>query len=82
MPATRLLSISPLPSFGMSPSIQPYKGDFVLCLPIGNIDVFSLQMPALALNISLLSSQILLSCVFVILLFELSKSMHQTRPEC
>ena len=40
MPATPLLSISPLPSFVMSPSIQPYEGDFVLCLPTGNIDVF------------------------------------------
>ena len=38
MPATPLLSISPLPSFGMSPSIQPYKGDSVLCLPVGNTD--------------------------------------------
>ena len=82
MPATPLLSISPLPSFGMSPSIQPYRGDFVLCLPVGNIDVSSLRMPVLALNISPLSSQILLSCVFVLLLFELSKSMHHTRPEC
>ena len=72
MPATPLLSISPLPSFVMSPSIQPYEGDFVLCLPTGNIDVFFLQMPALALNISPLRSPKLLFCVLTILLFELS----------
>ena len=80
MPATPLLSISPLPSFGMSPSIQPYKGDFVLCLPTGNRDLFFLQMPALALNISPLRSQKLLSCVLAILLFELS-NVHINAPD-